>query len=69
MKLRTLHKIFIVFLFLGVYTNIWSQKSEANPLMDSLSYVYQKNVYSQPVLAKEAAQKWLEESEKQEKKS
>ncbi|MEP2688186.1 MAG: sensor histidine kinase [Maribacter dokdonensis] len=65
MKLRTLHKIFIVSLFLGVCTNIWSQKSEANPLMDSLSYVYQKNVYSQPVLAKEAAQKWLEESEKQ----
>lgn len=64
MKLITLHKILIVFLFLGTYTNSWSQNKEENKLMDSLSYVYQKNVYAQPILAKEAAQKWLEESEK-----
>ncbi|MEP2280414.1 sensor histidine kinase, partial [Maribacter sp.] len=64
MKPLTLHKILIVFLFLGAYANSWSQNKDKISIIDSLSDIYHENAYSHPLLAKEAAQKWLEESEK-----
>lgn len=64
MKLYKKHIILIVFLFLGLQDVAIAQTSQNTPLIDSLSVVYNKNVYENPQLAKEAALQWLNESKK-----
>ncbi|PKG52324.1 histidine kinase [Olleya sp. 1-3] len=41
-----------------------AQNSNNTPLIDSLSVVYGKNLYTNPIVAKKAAEEWLKESKR-----
>ncbi|WP_232782570.1 tetratricopeptide repeat protein [Olleya sp. 1-3] len=51
-------------LFLGLHVVVIAQNSNNTPLIDSLSVVYGKNLYTNPIVAKKAAEEWLKESKR-----
>ena len=51
-------------LFLGFHVVVIAQNSNNTPLIDSLSVVYGKNLYTNPIVAKKAAEEWLKESKR-----
>ncbi|WP_272023034.1 tetratricopeptide repeat-containing sensor histidine kinase [Olleya namhaensis] len=51
-------------LFLGLQVVVIAQNSNNTPLIDSLSVVYGKNLYTNPIVAKKAAEEWLKESKR-----
>ncbi len=51
-------------LFLGFHVVVIAQNSNNTPLIDSLSAVYGKNLYTNPIVAKKAAEEWLKESKR-----
>lgn len=57
-----------LFLFLGICNVSLAQTPESTPLLDSLSNVYAENLYTNPEVAKKAAQEWLSKSEALDKK-
>lgn len=58
------HLLFVVLLFLGGRDVGFSQNSAFSRAIDSLSEIYQQQLYTQPKKAKNAAQEWLEIAKK-----
>jgi len=64
MALKAKHTLIALFLFLGINTWVIAQTSANTPLIDSLSQTYGQNLYTNPIVAKKAAQDWLKESKR-----
>jgi len=64
MKLLIKHHLLVILLFLGVINLTFAQAVNNTPRIDSLTLEYQKNLNSNPQVAKKAATEWLKESRK-----